>query len=76
MDPSTLSYFLPEKLEKEIESDNFVHFFETTLASEGFSNFFANLINIPNSTEDEMIEMCQKMMFGFWLKSKSFKNLL
>ena len=67
---------MDEQLENEILVDNRVHFFETSLASEGFSTFFAKLISIPHLHSEELIRMCQKLTFGFWLKSKSFKQLL
>lgn len=53
-----------------------MHFFETSLASEGFSTFFAKLISIPHLHSEDLIKMCQKLTFSFWLKSKSFKQLL
>ena len=45
---NNITPFVDEELKKEIEVDNRVHFFETSLASEGFSTFFAKLISIPH----------------------------
>lgn len=34
------------------------------------------LISKPNSLHKEILPICQKLTFGFWLKSPSFKDLL
>ncbi len=73
---NNITPFIDPELDKEITVDNRVHFFETSLASEGFSTFFAKLISIPHLHSEELIKMCQKLTFNFWLKSKSFKQLL
>jgi hypothetical protein len=73
---NNITPFIDPELDKEITIDNRVHFFETSLASEGFSTFFAKLISIPHLHSEELIRMCQKLTVSFWLKSKSFKQLL
>ena len=68
--------FMHKGLEKEIQTDNELHFFEKCLASVSFSKFFAKLLVLPQNNSKEMIKLCQKLTFGFWLKSQSFKELL
>lgn len=34
------------------------------------------LISKPNDLYKEILPICQKLTFGFWLKSPSFKDLL
>jgi hypothetical protein len=31
---------------------------------------------LPQNNSKEMVKLCQKLTFGFWLKSSSFKELL
>ncbi len=73
---NNITPYMDGHLEKEILVDNRVHFFEMSLASEGFSTFFAKLISISHLHSEGLILMCRKLTFGFWLKSKSFKQLL
>jgi hypothetical protein len=68
--------FMLPALAQEIEADNEIHFFEKCLASASFSKFFAKLLILPQNNSEEMIKLCQKLTFGFWLKSPAFKELL
>ena len=45
---NNITPYIDTELDNEIVIDNRVHFFETSLASEGFSTFFAKLISIPH----------------------------
>jgi hypothetical protein len=31
---------------------------------------------LPQNNSKEMVKLCQKLTFGFWLKSQSFKELM
>lgn len=68
--------YIPEELALEIQADNEIHFFEKCLASVSFSKFFAKLLILPQNNSKEMVKLCQKLTFGFWLKSQSFKELM
>lgn len=34
------------------------------------------LISKPNALYEKILPICQRLTFGFWLKSSSFKDLL
>ena len=59
-----------------METDNVIHFFEKSLSSSAFSNFFARIVSLNHDKDQELLPLCQRLTFGFWLKSSSFKSLL
>ena len=53
-----------------------IHFFERSLSSSAFSEFFGKLLTLEHGKHKELLPLCQRLTFGFWLKSPSFKQLL
>lgn len=68
--------YISGSLADEIRDDNIIHFIERCLSSESFTKFFASLLMKSHKQHQEMLPLCQKLTFGFWLKSPCFKDLL
>lgn len=68
--------YIPSALEEEVREDNVIHFIERCLSSESFTKFFANLLVKSHTQHQDLLPLCQKLTFGFWLKSPCFKDLL
>ena len=71
-----ISPYMSAELMEEIRQDNIIHFIERCLSSESFTKFFANLLMKSHTQHEDMLPLCQKLTFGFWLKSPCFKDLL
>ena len=72
----TIKPYISQALVNEIEDDNVIHFIERCLSSESFTKFFANLLMKSHTQHEDLLPLCQKLTFGFWLKSPCFKDLL
>ena len=71
-----ISPFLPPTFMDEVIADNDVHFYEKSLATKEFSNFFSQLLLHQHQKHKTLLFLLQELTFGFWLKSPSFKFLL